>query len=131
VQDYRQLTVWHRAIDLAIATYELTATFPDPERFGLSSQMRRASVSISSNIAEGCGRSSRADFARFLEFATGSALELESQLEIGARLGYVNGDSVAQATGQIIRMLDSLSRALHNGRDASRAPSTPSATRTR
>jgi four helix bundle protein len=70
--NFEKLGVWHRAIELADLVYCLTRTFPADERFGLTNQMRRASVSISSNLAEGCSRASKHDFSRFIEIATGS-----------------------------------------------------------
>src|SRR6185503_16766154 len=80
MQDFKNLTVWHAARRLAKAIYQLTALLPESERFGLSSQMRRASISICSNIAEGCGRRGDREFRRFLSLAMGSACELESEL---------------------------------------------------
>ena len=73
--NFEKLDVWHHAIDLADSVYHLTRVFPTEERFRLTNQMRRAAVSISSNVAEGSSRSSRSDFARFVEIATGSVLD--------------------------------------------------------
>jgi len=89
--DYRKLQVWTDARQLALDIYTVTARFPDEERFGLTSQMRRASVSVISNIAEGCGRTSEKDLARFLGMARGSAFELESQLDLAVQLGFCKG----------------------------------------
>lgn len=89
MQDYKALRVWRDSRDLVLEIYQLTSLFPTNERFGLVSQMRRASVSISSNIAEGCSRSGPRDLARFLEIALGSAFELEVQLELAVALGLV------------------------------------------
>jgi four helix bundle protein len=80
VQDFRNLTVWQAARRLTKTIYQMTALFPESERFGLSSQMRRASISICSNIAEGCGRGGDREFRHFLCLAMGSACELESEL---------------------------------------------------
>ena len=80
MQDFKNLTVWHAARRLTKSIYQMTALFPDNERFGLSSQMRRASISICSNIAEGCGRRGDAEFRHFLSLAMASACELESEL---------------------------------------------------
>lgn len=77
MQDFRDLKVWHKAHAVTLAIYRATEKFPMAERYGLTSQMRRAASSIPANIAEGCGRSSDADFARFLHVALGSASELE------------------------------------------------------
>ena len=82
---FEKLEVWHEAIAFADTVYSITKTFPDDERFGLTNQMRRAAVSISSNITEGSSRSSRPDFARFIEIATGSVFEVVSQATISRR----------------------------------------------
>jgi len=111
VQDYEQLKVWERAHLLAVETYAITRSFPPEERFGLVSQMRRCAVSIPSNIAEGAGRSSRADFGRFLNIALGSASELHYQLRLSRDLRYT-GESdhgkLSDETEAIKRMLTSL-----------------------
>jgi len=91
MRDYRQLQVWLDARQLALEVYAATSKFPREERFGLSSQMQRASVSITSNIAEGCGRGSKKELARFLEIARGSAFELESRIDIAVGLGLFSG----------------------------------------
>ena len=83
--NFEKLDVWREAIQFADLVYELTGGFPDEERFGLTNQMRRAAVSISSNIAEGSSRVSRIDFARFVEIATGSLFEIVSQSTIALR----------------------------------------------
>ena len=80
MKDFRQLKVWEKAHHLALEVYKTTATFPKEEIYGLTSQLRRASVSIPTNIAEGCGRNTNADFARFLQIAMGSASETEYEL---------------------------------------------------
>ncbi|HOW19678.1 MAG TPA: four helix bundle protein, partial [Phycisphaerae bacterium] len=86
LQTYRDLEAWQRAIDLVEAVYVLTRGFPNAERFGLTSQTQRASVSIPSNIAEGYGRSHRGDYLHHLSMARGSLMELEIQLTIAVRL---------------------------------------------
>ena len=83
--NFEKLEVWQKAIDFADAVYRITKSFPSDERFGLTNQMRRASVSISSNLAEGSSRSSNIDYARFVEIATGSAFEVVSQCFIAQR----------------------------------------------
>lgn len=80
MQDYKKLNVWQKAHLLAVDIYQATNSFPRNELFGITSQIRRASVSIPANIAEGCGRGSNAELSRFLEFSLGSANELEYQL---------------------------------------------------
>lgn len=92
IRSYRDLVAWQLAVDLSLLVYELTRGFPDAERFGLTSQLRRASVSIASNIAEGYGRGTTSDYQRFLRMARGSAYEVETQMFIAARLGYLRRD---------------------------------------
>ena len=87
---FERLETWQKAIDFADLVYRATNSFPGDERFGLTSQMRRAAVSISSNIAEGSSRFSKADFARFLEIATGSLFEVVSQSFLARRQGFLN-----------------------------------------
>ncbi len=87
---FEKLETWHKAIDFADMAYSATKDFPGDERFGLTSQMRRAAVSISSNIAEGSSRFSKNDFARFLEIATGSVFEVVSQSFIAKKQGFLN-----------------------------------------
>lgn len=77
VKDFRELKVWQKAPELTLAVYQLTATFPREELYGLTTQLRRSSSSISANLAEGCGRNGDAEFARFCSIAMGSASELE------------------------------------------------------
>ena len=96
MRDYRRLSVWSKAHELALMTYRLTNDFPDAERFGLTSQMRRAAVSIASNIAEGYGRGTDRDFARFLNIASGSNCELEYQLLLAVDLGYIREEETEQ-----------------------------------
>jgi len=91
VQSYEDLRVWQGGIQLAEAVYDLTDSFPDSERFGLTSQLRRASVSIASNIAEGWGRGSRQDYVRFLRIARGSLYEVRTQVVIAHRVGFASG----------------------------------------
>lgn len=90
IKSHKDLKVWRESMDLVILIYDLTEQFPSKEAFGLTSQLRRASVSIPSNIAEGAGRKGENEFKRFLYIALGSLSELETQLEIAFRLGYVS-----------------------------------------
>src|SRR5689334_5113202 len=94
--NFEKLDVWHRTIDFADLVYTLTRIFPQDERFGLTNRMRRAAVSISSNIAEGTSRTSKADFARFVEIATGSIYEVVSQATISVRQGFMNESTYQQ-----------------------------------
>jgi len=89
---YRDLIVWQRAMDLVEYVYRATASFPREEIYGLTSQLRRAAVSVPSNIAEGQGRKLPADFKLFLRHARGSLLEVDTQLQIAHRLGYLEQD---------------------------------------
>lgn len=114
IKSYRYLIVWQRSINLTLAIYELTAKFPKEEMFGLTSQLRRASVSIASNIAEGQSRGTQ-DFKRFLTISQGSLSEVETQLLISLRLGYFDNTSYAKLTQQcdeISKMLAGLHRSL-------------------
>ena len=88
--NFEKLETWQEAINFADMIYGVTRNFPDQERFGLTNQMRRAAVSISSNLAEGSSRSSRPDFARFVEIASGSLFEVVSQSFIGKRQGFLS-----------------------------------------
>jgi four helix bundle protein len=95
MRDFRRLKVWEKAHGLSLAIYKATATFPQQELFGLTSQLRRAAVSIPANIAEGCGRSGEPELARFLRIALGSASELEYHTVLSTDLCYLN-KSVSQ-----------------------------------
>jgi len=88
--NFEKLETWQKAIAFADLVYETTRNFPADERFGLTNQMRRAAVSVSSNIAEGAARNSKADYARFLEIATGSLFEVVSQSFVGKRQGHLS-----------------------------------------
>jgi four helix bundle protein len=98
IQDYRELVVWQKSMDLVVGIYRLTRGFPREEVYGLTSQIRRAAVSIPSNIAEGQARQSKAEFRNFLSIAQGSRAEVETQLAIATRLGYATPDDAAHAT---------------------------------
>ncbi len=89
---YQDLVVWQKSIDLVTSVYVITSTFPENEKFGLVSQMRRSAVSVPSNIAEGHARKSSGDFLRFLRIAYGSSAELETQLIIAKNLDLIEGE---------------------------------------
>jgi len=117
VRRYQDLLVWQRAVDLVLKVYEATDCFPQKEVFGLTNQLRRASVSIPSNIAEGQGRNTTRDFLRFLAMARGSLQELEIQLLIAYRLGFLrdcDNDELAALVADTGRLLNGLSRSLTN-----------------
>jgi four helix bundle protein len=96
-QDFHDLIVWQKAIDLTVCIYKLTRAFPENEMYGLVSQMRRACVSISSNIAEGRGRLNSAEFRQFLGLAQGSMFELKTQLLVARKLGMAKGNAAEEA----------------------------------
>ena len=98
---FKELVVWQRAIQLSMEIYRLTATFPSSEQFGLISQMRRASVSIASNIAEGYGRSTKGEYLQFLGHARGSTCELQTQLIISSGLGFGKMKALEPANGSL------------------------------
>lgn len=114
VQGHKGLVVWQKAMDLVIAVYKITASFPKSEVYGLASQMQRAAVSVPSNIAEGHGLKQTLAYARHLALANGSLTELETQLEIANRLGYLaEGDkAVLEKAAEVGRMLAGLRRSL-------------------
>lgn len=95
------LKIWKKAIDLSVAVYSATAAFPSDERFGLTSQSRRAAVSIPSNIAEGAGRNSKKEFCNFLGIANGSSYELQTQLIISNKLNLLADDLLSNLLNQI------------------------------
>jgi four helix bundle protein len=111
MQDFRSLKVWQRSHQLTLAVYRATAAFPSEERYGLQSQLRRCCSSIPSNIAEGCGRGSDADFSRFLQIAMGSASELEYFLLLVGDLRFLTTDScrhLQEEVEEVRRMLNAL-----------------------
>ena len=117
VKSHKDLIVWQKSMLLVKRLYEVTKTFPQEELFGITSQMRRAAVSIPSNIAEGFGRIYDKDTLRFLSTALGSASELETQLLISRQLGYIlqsELDELLLLTAEIIRMLAALSKKVGN-----------------
>ena len=113
--DFERLIAWRKAVDLANLLYEVTRSFPDHERFGLTAQMRRAGVSVPSNLAEGASRSSRTDFARFIELATGSLFELVTQAQIASGQGFLPAGAVADIrhrAAELTRILSGLRRSV-------------------
>jgi four helix bundle protein len=111
VNTFKSLLVWQKAMDLAVLIYKITETFPKEELYGLVGQMRKASVSISSNIAEGYARFSDKELVRFLHIALGSAAELETQIELSFRLEFLSEDNrnlSSNLTQEVSKMLTSL-----------------------
>ncbi|SFD68586.1 four helix bundle protein [Thermophagus xiamenensis] len=117
MKTYRELIVWQKAMDLVCLIYELTSTFPKEEVYSLTSQLRRASVSIPSNIAEGYGRNSLNDYIRHLQIAAGSLYEFQTQIEIAKRLNFLNDEAFLKAyrlSTEVEKMLASLITKLKN-----------------
>jgi four helix bundle protein len=117
VKDYRELIAWQKAMDLVEAVYRRTASLPNEERYGLTNQMRRAAVSVPSNIAEGQGRRSTRDFVHFLSIARGSVKEVETQVVIARRLEYFDErqeSELLSLTEEASRLISGLIRSLNN-----------------
>jgi four helix bundle protein len=115
IRSHRDLVAWQKAVELGLELYALTRDFPDAERFGLVSQLRRAGVSVASNIAEGYGRGTTADYIRFLRAARGSLYEIDTQVLFAARLGYLketDRDSLTERVNECGRILAALIRSL-------------------
>ena len=115
---YRDLRVWRGAMDLTVLVYSITKRFPREETYGLASQMRRAAVSLPSNIAEGHTRESRKEYLHFLSVAQASLAELETQAELGLRLGYVTSESY----GELAKDFGNLGRQLRRLRQRLQIP---------
>jgi four helix bundle protein len=117
VKSYQELIVWQKAVDLAEAVYLATERFPPREQFGLSAQVRRAAVSVPSNIAEGQGRATTADFRHFLHIARGSLQEAKTQLILATRLRFLlarDRDALLSLTAEVGKLLNALNGALAN-----------------
>ncbi len=117
MKNFRDLQIWNRSHGLTLEIYRLTQSFPKTEIYGLVSQMRRSSSSIPTNIAEGCGRNTEKDFARFLDDATGSASELEYQLIPSYDLQYITQDTYEKTNAELTeikRMLNAFIQKLRN-----------------
>jgi four helix bundle protein len=115
IQSHRDLLVWQRGMDLVEASYQFVHQFPAHERYGLTQQLTRASISIPANIAEGHGRSTRKDYAHFVSIARGSLMEVETYVMIGRRLGFASKESADDLLSRIVelgRMLTALRQRL-------------------
>ncbi|MEM1116359.1 MAG: four helix bundle protein [Bacteroidota bacterium] len=115
IESYRDLRVWQEAMDLVEAVYTASGRFPSDERFGLTAQVRRAAVSVPSNIAEGWGRGKTGEYRQFLRYARASLKEVETQILVAERLGYLASEAVAPLDAhaqRLSRPLLSLLRAL-------------------
>ena len=113
MHNFRKLDTWLDGVELADTIYTLTASFPKTEIYGLSSQMQRAAVSVPSNIAEGSGKGSDRDFARFVSISLGSLFELETQVEIAYRRGYISTENYYALRPRI----ESLQKRIYNLRE--------------
>ena len=116
MKSYRDLLIWQKAMELVTKIYNHTKSFPKEERYGLTLQLRRSSVSLPSNMAEGYGRNSTQDYIRFLRIANGSLFELQTQLDIARNLKFLSEDSFSllfEQSREIERMLSSLIRKIN------------------
>jgi four helix bundle protein len=125
LKNFKELTVWQKSYQLCLEIYRLTRLFPDDEKYGLTSQMRRAAVSISSNIAEGYGRKTTPEYIHSLFIAYGSICELETQILLSIDLSYIHSDNtikVQDNLGEVERMLKALIKSLESkeNRDSTR-----------
>ena len=117
IKCFQDLVAWQRGMDLVAALYQVTKRFPSDERFGLRAQIRRAGVSIPSNVAEGYGRRRRDDYVRFLDIARGSANEIQTQLLIALRLDFISAEQMQPAMELVLqeqRILKGLVLGLEN-----------------
>ena len=119
MRDFKRLQVWEKSHDLTLRLYELTSQFPREEVYGLTNQIRRACASIPTNIAEGCGRESSPDFARFLQIAMGSASETEYLILLARDLKYINANQYVELADAIVSVKKMLTAFLRNIRAAS------------
>src|SRR3954468_12301707 len=117
MRNFQKLEVWKKSHELTLAIYRLTATFPTNERYGLTSQLQRASASIGANLAEGCGRETDADYKRFVQMAAGSACEVEYHILLARDLSLINArtyESLNTDINEIKRMLCGLTHYLES-----------------
>lgn len=118
MHNYKNLKIWHEAMDLATEIYSLTKLFPEQERYSLTNQIQRAAVSIPSNIAEGTSRSSQKEFKHYLTISMGSAFEVTTQVELSFRLGYINEQErnrILNSNELLQRKIQAFSKQLNNG----------------
>ena len=117
LKTYRDLKVWQKSYELCLKIYRITGKFPKEEKYGLTSQLRRSAVSVPSNIAEGYGRKTTADYIRMLYIAYGSICEVETQILLAGDLGFIEKGALATIKGNIVeveRMLKALIKSLEN-----------------
>ncbi len=116
VKDFRDLFAWQKSMELVETIYRVTEDFPSKEMFGLTNQLRRAAVSIPSNVAEGQGRNTTADFLRFLSISRGSLQEVQTQYELARRLGYIGEETkieLAILSDEVAKLINGLCRSLN------------------
>ena len=121
IHSFKELDVWKRSVAFTTELYKLTARFPETERFGLTSQIRRAAMSVPANIAEGWGRGSTREYVQFLTIARGSLMELETHLIVGCNLTFLTPDELrvaSKAIEEIGKMLNGLIGALKSRQEA-------------
>lgn len=119
LRNYKELKVWQKAYQLCLEVYKITKGFPREERYGLTSQIRRAAVSVPSNIAEGYGRKTTPEYIRSLYIAYGSNCELDTQISLSGDLGYMRAqekEMLQRSIGEVERMLKALIKSLENKR---------------
>ena len=119
VQSYRELVAWQKAMDLTAEVYRITKTFPGDELYGITSQLRRAAVSVPANIAEGQGRQTTGEFRQFLGHARGSLLETETHIFLAMRLRYIPeaaGEELLKKTSEVGKVLNGLMASLREGK---------------
>jgi len=119
IRTFRDLIAWQKGIRLSLLVYRLTKRFPDEEKFGMVSQMRRSAVSIPANIAEGYGRGRRAEYIRYLEIGRGSLFELQTYVELAREMKWVDGEdlaAVARLAEEVDRIVSALLRSLKRRR---------------
>ena len=121
MRPHQKLDLWKKSIELAVSIYRQTEAFPKEEKFGLTQQLRRAAVSVASNVAEGAARSSSKEFRKFLSYSQGSASEISTQLTIASRLNYLSKNDLEQLDRDIDaigRMITGLSKSLNRGENS-------------
>ncbi len=126
IKTYKDLIVWQKSMEVVEIVFKETKSFPGSELYGLVSQMKRAAVSIPSNIAEGFGRNSPKEFAQFYSISYGSALELETQLIIAKRIGYLNEEGYKKITALLDEVLKMLNKMVFINRENAKRKLTPS-----
>lgn len=113
IHNFKELQVWQKAMELVVFVYQLTGNFPREEKLGLISQIQRCAISIPSNIAEGCGRVSEKEFKHFISIAMGSSFELETQLILAFKFGYLSEEQLT-TFDQMIKPVQKMSFGLYN-----------------